>query len=70
MTKTFEEWLVEITKNENFALLEKLPEYLSSEYGKAADRKAERDRLAGYFENNVPRTPFSLLVLEAITTTK
>jgi hypothetical protein len=70
MSKLFEEWLVELAKNENYSILDRLPEYLNSEYDRARDRSAERDRLTAYFRNNAPKTPFSTLVLEVIADTK
>lgn len=70
MSKLFEEWLVEIAKNENYYLLEKLPEFLSDQYEKAGNRAAERERLAAYVKDNMPRTPFSIVLLETITGTK
>jgi hypothetical protein len=66
MTKLFEDWLVELAKNESFSTLEKLPDYLDSHYAKTGNRIAERKRLAAYFQNHTPRTPFSLQVLEVI----
>jgi hypothetical protein len=70
MSKLFEEWLVELAKNENYSVLDRLPEYLNSEYDRVRDRSAERDRLIAYFRNNAPKTPFSTLILEVIADTK
>lgn len=66
MTKLFEDWLVELAKNENYSLLDRLPGYLASQYEKADDALTERNRLASYFSNHAPRTPFANLVLEEI----
>lgn len=66
MPELFEDWLVELAKTENYSALDKLPEYLSGQYAKAGNAIAERNRLASYFQNYGPHSPFSGLVLEAI----
>ena len=70
MTKLFEEWLIELAKNEQFSLLERLPGYLAGHYAKSRDPAAEREKLAGYFANNAPRTPFSRLIQDVVAETK
>ncbi len=66
MTKLFEEFLVELAKNENYSILGRLPDYLASEYAKVRNPAAERERLTHYFRQNAPRSVFSKLVLEVI----
>jgi hypothetical protein len=66
MTQLFEDWLVELAKNESFSILEKLPDYLDSHYAKTGNRVAERNRLAAYVQDHTARTPFRLQLMEII----
>ncbi len=66
MPKLFEDWLIELAKDENYSVLDKLPEYLRNQYAKVGDAAAECHRLTAYFQDYAPHSPFSGLVLEAI----
>ena len=66
MTTTFNQWLVDLAKNEQFSLLETLPHYLTTHYNECGDKTVERVRLVNYFTDYAPKTSFSRLVLEAI----
>ena len=66
MIETYEEWLVEIAKNETFSLLEKLPEYTEAHCGKARNPPAERRRLVDYVRNHAPHTAFSAMLIATV----
>jgi hypothetical protein len=70
MLQLFEDWLIEMAKNESYMLLEKLPDYLNGHLSRVRDVDAERKRLLAYFRNNAPRGVFSRMILETITETQ
>lgn len=66
MSNMFEDWLVEIAKNESFSLLDKIPAYTEGHCSKMRNPAAERGRLVNYVRDYAPRTAFSALILAAI----